>query len=250
MSERLQKAASFLRANLASAIASAVLLAVVAGGIHWIATNREGPPPRKVMQYTMVNVQPQAPKPAPPPPPQVTPPKVEEQVQMDRVTLKASDIPPPDAPPPNPGSGPAAGPLALAGEATGPGDSFNLAGNPGGRGLLSGGGLGDGTGGGDGLGGASSPGARFGWYYAKIAAEIEEAFRHHKAVTAASTRVELRVWADPAGRITHVELVRSTGDRRLDEAIQSVVGLRLAEPPPPDIPMPMVARLTARRPAG
>jgi len=27
-----------------------------------------------------------------------------------------------------------------------------------------------------------------------------------------------------------------------------VVGLRLREPPPPDIPMPMIARVTARRP--
>jgi len=40
----------------------------------------------------------------------------------------------------------------LAAEEEGPGDAFNLVGNPGGRALLSGGGLGDGTGDGDGSG--------------------------------------------------------------------------------------------------
>jgi len=244
MSPPRQSIAGFLRANALGAGAGVLLLVGGAAGVRWIAANRGGPPPRKVMQYTMVNVQ-QQPLPKPPPPPPVTQPKVEERVETERVQLKATDIPPPDAPPPT--GAPAAGPLALATEGTGAGDQFNLVGNPGGRSLTSGGGLGDGTGG-DGLGGAGSAAARFGWYYAKIAAEIEEAFRRHKAVTAASTRVELRVWADESGRITRVELVRSTGDPRLDEAIQSVVGLRLAQPPPSDIPMPMVARLTARRP--
>jgi TonB family protein len=67
-------------------------------------------------------------------------------------------------------------------------------------------------------------------------------------MSAASTRVELRVWTDPSGRISKVQLIRSTGDPELDAVIQSVVGLKLREPPPRDIPMPMIARLTARRP--
>jgi TonB family protein len=60
--------------------------------------------------------------------------------------------------------------------------------------------------------------------------------------------VELRIWADDAGRISRVQLVKSTGHPDLDEAIRSIVGLRLREPPPHDIPMPMVARFIARRP--
>jgi TonB family protein len=91
-------------------------------------------------------------------------------------------------------------------------------------------------------------GNRFGWYYAQLATQIEDAFRRQKQLTAASARVDLRVWVDPDGRISKVQLIRSTGDPRVDEAIQSVVGLHLREPPPRDIPMPMVARLTARRP--
>jgi len=244
MDRRLEALANFLRANGLSVAAGLALVGILAVGVRFIASNRDGPPPRKVMQYTLVNVQPQV-QPKPPPPLPVPQPKVQEEPETERVVIRSTDIPPPNAPPPTPG-GPAAGPLALATEGTGPGDQFNLVGNPGGRGLLSGGGLGDGTGG-EGLGGGSLA-ARYGWYYARIASEIEEAFRRQKVLNSASTRVELRVWADPSGRITRVELVRSTGDPRLDEAIHSVVGLRLKEPPPPDIPMPMVARLTARRP--
>jgi hypothetical protein len=60
--------------------------------------------------------------------------------------------------------------------------------------------------------------------------------------------LELRIWVDPSGRITRVAPVRADLDASLQEALQSVVGVRLNEPPPADIPMPMVARLTARRP--
>lgn len=228
-----------LKANAPGLGAGLLLLVLAILGVRWLASHREGPPPRKVMQFTVVHVQPQPPRPAPPPP---TPPKALEQVQTTRVEMKPSDIPPPDAPRP-PSDAPAAGRLALAAEGDGPGDAFNLAGNPGGRGLLSGGGLGDGTG----LGEGGGAGSRYGWYYAKIAAEIEGALRRQKKMTSASMRVELRVWADESGRIRRVQLTRSTGDPDLDQAFQSVVGLRLGEPPPRGTPMPMIARVTARR---
>jgi TonB family protein len=238
----------WLRANGVSLGVGLVLLVLAAYGVRWIAMSRaEKPPPRKVMQFTAVRVQPQpaAPKPPPPPPQPVTPPKEVEEAKTTRVELKATDIPPPDAPRPSPAE-PGGGRLSLAAEGEGPGDAFNLEGRPGGKSLLSGGGLGEGTG--DGVGGGDGTAARFGWYYVLIKDVIEDAFRKQKLISGASVRVELRVWADPSGRISRVQLIRSTGDPRLDDAIQSVVGLRLREPLPRDIPMPMVARLTARRP--
>jgi protein TonB len=251
MIRSIEKAASFLRAHAFGFFAGVLLALLVAFAIHWIGSNRNAPPPRKVMQFTVVNVQPQQPKPLPPPPPPVAPPKVIEQPQATRVELKASDIPPPDAPPPSAApasSGPPAGPLALAAEGEGRGDAFNLAGNPGGRGLLSGGGLGDGSGDGNAqLGSGGGTGNRYAWYYARVASDLEDAFRKKGKLMSASTRVELRVWTEPNGRISRVQLVRSTGDRDWDEAIQSIVGSRVMEPPSQDIPMPMILRLTARR---
>lgn len=235
---------SFLRANAIPLGAALVLFPLGALAVRWIKNNRNGPPPpRKVMQYTMVKVEP-APQPKPPPPPPpIAQPKIEEQPQTTRVDLKTQDF---SAPDPRPQSDPGGGRLSLAAEGEGPGDAFNLVGNPGGRGLLSGGGLGESIG--DGVGGGDGNGSHYGWYYARLAGEIEGALRKHKAITAASVRVEMRVWAEPSGRITRVQLLKSTGDARLDEAIQSVVGLELSEPPPADLPMPMIARLTARRP--
>jgi TonB family protein len=217
-----------------------VLLALAGLGVRWIAKNRESPPPRKVMQFSLVTVQPKPPEKPPPPPPPVTPPKVQEE-ETTRVNLKPQDLLPPDEPRP---ASPPAGPLALAAEGEGPGDAFNLAGNPGGRGLLGGGGIGDGSGG---LGGGG--GNPFGWYYAQVADELGEALRRNKRISSSSLRVELRLWTDPSGRVSKVQLLRSTGDPEVDQAIQSVVGLRLRQPPPPGSPMPMVLRVTARRPS-
>ena len=234
-----ERAVEFLRVNSLQVGVVIVLLSLAAFAVRWIARNRESPSPRKVMQFTMVTVQPPQTKPPPPPPPPITPPKVEEP-ETTRVNLKPQDLLPPDEPRP---ASPPAGPLALATEGEGPGDAFNLAGNPGGRGLLSGGGLGDGSGG---LGGGG--GNPYGWYYAQVADELSEALRRNVRISRAAVRVEIRLWADPTGRVSKVQLLRSTGDPEVDQAIQSVVGLRLRQPPPAGSPMPMVLRVTARRP--
>jgi len=238
MSSALVRGSDFTQGRALSLAAGAVVLGLVGLGIRWIVQSREAPPPRKVMQFTLVAVQPAPAVKPPPPPPPVTPPKVEEP-ETTRVNLRPQDLLPPDEPRP---AAPPAGPLALATEGEGPGDAFNLAGNPGGRSLLGGGGLGDGSGVG---GGGGNP---YGWYYAQVADELTEAFRNNKRVSTASARVELKLWADGSGRVSRVQLVRSTGDPSIDEAIQSVVGLRLKQPPPPGSPMPMILRLTARRP--
>jgi periplasmic protein TonB len=247
VSESSGRAVVFLRANGPGIGAAVVLVSLAVLAARWIAHDRGAPaPPRKVMQYTMVRPQPAPVAKPPPPPPPVAQPKIAEQPQTTRVELKAQDFAPPDAAKPAPGPA-GGGRLSLAAEGEGAGDQFNLVGNPGGRGLLSGGGLGDGSG--DGLGeGGGGAGARFGWYYAKVAVEIEDAFRRLKNLSTAATRVELRVWIDETGRIGQVRLIHTTGDAQLDQAIQSIVGLKLRDPPPIDLPMPMIARLTARRP--
>jgi hypothetical protein len=62
---------------------------------------------------------------------------------------------------------------------------------------------------------------------------------------------EIRVWADGMGRINRVTLSPSTGDAELDAIIRNEVigGLTLREPPPKDMPMPVVTRVTGIRPS-
>jgi outer membrane biosynthesis protein TonB len=246
--ERLERLARFVRANVVGVIAGLVLLALASVAVRWIARNRETPPPRKVMQFTMVNIDKPPPPPpkAPPPPPPPQPQKVEEprdEPQANRVELKSVDIPPPDAPPPAPSGG---GQLALAAEGEGPGDAFNLAGNPGGRGLLSGGGLGDGNGAGVGAGADSS--ARFAWYYARIQPDIEAVLKRSKKLAASSVVVELRIWWDPTGRITRVQPVGSSAHPAIADEFKALVGLQLRQAPPPEVPVPVIMRIRALRP--
>jgi outer membrane biosynthesis protein TonB len=243
MSERNGRLWAYLKANWLGLAAGLGFLVLGCMAYKMVTDSRGTAAPRKAGPVFQVNIQqvPQRPPPPPPPEPKVVPPRVEDQPESTRVTLKSTDFTPPDMSRPAPGGGR----LSLAAEGEGPGDAFNLVGNPGGRGILTGGGLGDGSG--DDLGTGNGSAARFGWYYARIAAEIQEAFRKQKVLASASTRVDLRVWADPGGRILRVQLIKTTGDAAVDAAIQSIVGLRLAEPPPADILMPMIARFTARR---
>lgn len=128
-------------------------------------------------------------------------------------------------------------PLGLDQAGTGPGDGFNLAGRPGGSGLLG--------------GGAGGGGSRFGWYAAKVQTSIEAALRNnHKTRKASIAGLRVRLWLGPTGSVTRVQLVSSTGNTDVDHAIESEV-LRSVqfEPPPPDMPLPIVMRIQARRPS-
>jgi TonB family protein len=240
--ERLAALARFMRANWVGVGAALVLLGLASLAVRWIAKSREAPPPRKVMQFTMVNVEKPPPPKAPPPPPQ--PQKVEEtreEAQPNRIEIKPMDLPPPDAPPPPAGGGQ----LSLAAEGEGPGDAFNLAGKPGGRGLLSGGGLGDGTG--DGLGQGSAD-ARNAYYYSKVQGALESVLRRSKRLRSASLSMEIRISWDDAGRVTKAQPVKSSGDPAIDREYQDLVGLTLPTAIPPDVPKPVVLRIRARRP--
>ncbi len=244
--DRFEGLARFVRANGVGIAAALLLAGLASAAARWILKNREAPPPRKIVQFTMVNIEkPPPPKAPSPPPPTQQLQKVEEthdEPQANRVELKALDVPPPDAPPPTPGGGQ----LALAAQGDGPGDAFHLAGNPGGRGLLGGGGLGDGSG--SGLGAGSDASARYAWYYARMQPEIEGVLRRSKKLAAAQTVAELRIWWEPSGRVTRVQPVGSSADPALADEFRALVGLQLRHPPPADVPMPVIMRIKAHRP--
>jgi hypothetical protein len=84
-----------------------------------------------------------------------------------------------------------------------------------------------------------------------VQAQIESALRANNRTRRAVMEVQIRLWADGTGRINRVQLVSSTGDAELDALIRNDVlgGMTLREPPPKDMPMPMVTRVTARRPS-
>lgn len=110
---------------------------------------------------------------------------------------------------------------------------------------------GDGDGslpGGKGPGPAVSP-SRWGWYAGQVQVTIAEALRKNRLTRNANLDLQVRIWPDSTGRIQRAKLARSTGDSKMDEAIQNEVltNLQLQQPPPSGMKLPIVLRLVARR---
>ncbi len=213
----------------------AVIAIVLGGGVYLFVGHDDMPPPRQVRELTIVNIVP-PPPPPPPPPPQMPEQKMIEQPKMaeqefkeDKPLEKPKDEPVKDAKNDEP-----PGPLSLDAKAVGPGDLFNLGGKPGGNPYGGGGG-----------------GSRWGWYGAIVTAQVETALRSNAKTSRVVATAQIRIWADSTGRVTRVVLTPSTGDPEVDAAIRNEVlgGLTLREPPPKDMPMPIVTRWTARRPS-
>jgi periplasmic protein TonB len=138
------------------------------------------------------------------------------------------DEPPPDAPPP------------ISTGLTGPG--------PGLAGLGSGPSGGNGTGR---IGGSGSRGSKYGLYLGKLQRSVLDALNREPSLKKLVFETELRVWADSTARITRAKLGKSTGNSAADDLVRngSLIGLQLPEPPPADLPMPIVMRFTATRTA-
>ena len=212
------------------------LIAVLFGGAFYYLTGHDDlPPPRQVRELTIVNIVP--PPPPPPPPPSPPEQKMIEQPKMaepefkeDKPVEKPKDEPIKDAKNEEP-----PGPLSLDAKAVGPGDLFNLGSKIGGSPY----------------GGGGGGGSRWGWYASIVTAQIESALRANTRTRNATMQVEIRLWADTTGRVSRVQLVSSTGDAELDATIRDGVlgNLTLHEPPPKGMPMPMITRVTARRPS-
>lgn len=213
-------------------------LAVIAGlfgvAIFYLVGNDDMPPPRQVRELTVVNIVPPPPPPPPPPMPEqkmieqpkMAEPEFKEEKQVD----KPKDEPVKDAKNDEP-----PGPLSLDAKAVGPGDLFNLGSKVGGSPY----------------GGGGGGGSRWGWYSTIVTDQATAAIRANPMTRNMATQIQVRLWADASGRVTRVTISPSTGDAELDAIIRDeVLGkLTLREPPPRDMPMPVVTRVTARRPS-
>ena len=142
----------------------------------------------------------------------------------------------PDEPKPTPKLAKADLPPGPAGPKTsGAGDAFGLPGGGGG-----GNGIGDGGG-----------GSRFGYFAGQVQNAVHAALALNPKTRTAQVRgLKVRIWADNTGHITRATLAGSTGDPSVDAAIRDQVldGLQLPEPPPSDMPMPIIMRINEARP--
>lgn len=186
-------------------------------------SQREAPAHKPVVRISIITP---TPPPPPPPKPQEEPPKPKEEVKLDVPKPTAEEPKPlPQEPPP--------GPLGVDAQGSGPGDSFGLAGRPGGRDII-----GSVGGGGIGLSLFGSNAAR------QIAQDLARDPRLKQAVY----KVEIRIWLSKDGHLQREEIVRGTGDRDLDALIRN--GLKeisvLHISVPDNLPQPLLIRVTSK----
>src|SRR5499427_4616639 len=198
-----------------------IVVAIVIAGIVVVAKLASSGRSSRHDTLTLVSI-----APPPPPPPVMTPPPAppEEQQKIEEPMIKEEapkEAPPKDEPP-------------LGTGIKGPGgDNFGL-----------------GSGSGNGRIGGNGDGSKWGWYASQVQSRIQQALQQNRKTRTASMSVNVRVWADPNGRISRAQLAGSTGDPSLDNALRDEVltGLQLPEPPPAGMPAPITLRVTARRP--
>jgi len=135
---------------------------------------------------------------------------------------------------------PAGDQLGLDAEGQAGGDAFGLAARKGGRSLLAG------SGGGN-LGGSGLMG-KYNWYSQMVETEIRKIVMKHLDEKGGLPRGKLqalvRVSFDMNGTVTKYRIVGSSGNHKMDEAVnQSLKKLRISEPPPEGMPRTMQIRV-------
>jgi len=212
------------------------VVAVLGGGAWMVFAPKEKP--KKKANVSMVSVMPPLPPPPPPPTPPPTPPPQEQQPPPDNPQQpEFQEEKQPDSPPQQAKAEPDE-PAPMGSNIQGEGsDGFGLRGN-GNGGMI----------GGKGAGGGG--GTKWGWYAGQVQSRVMDALSRHKRTRSAAMNIKVRIWADNSGRITRAVLSGTTGDPAVDQAIQNEIltGLQLQEPPPADMPMPIVMRISAKRP--
>ena len=214
----------FLRRH-GAVIGGAVVVLTIVFVLGKTFTSHSGGPPPKPQEMVMIR-----PLPPPPPPPPQQPPPEQKQQMMEQTPVNEDDIKPVDQPP---DASPALGTNI---QGNGAPDGFGLSGR--GGGFMGGG------------GGGGAGGSRFGWYAAKVTRAVSDALRQNSRTANAGFSIRVRIWSDLTGRVTRVRLADSTGNSAVDAAIrdQVLTGFQLPEAPPDGMPMPIMMRLTARRP--
>lgn len=213
-------------------IAAAVVVLGVAAIL--LFGGKSGGPKRKAPPLQMVAIA--LPPPPPPPPPRREPPPPSAQPEPTMIPQESVTTPetkPEEAPAPSEPS------LGTGIKGDGPADGFGLSSN----------GSGNYIGGGSGRTGGGS-GSRWGWYAGQVQSALQSSLSGDPRTRSAALDATVRIWTDALGRIERVEVQGATGDPAVSAAIKDVLtGLRLREPAPDGMPMPIVLRITARRPS-
>ncbi|NWB50367.1 energy transducer TonB family protein [Pseudomonas gingeri] len=175
------------------------------------------------------------PLPPPPPPPEPEKPKEPETPVEEKIpepTPEPEQVKPQEEAPPSPAND-LENPMQIDGDAQSGGDAFNIgAGKGGGMTGAGGGRLGNGT------------------YSQFLAYSFQRLLKEDPQLRNLAFSLQTDIWMSAAGEITRVELVKSSGDPKLDAQVLAALRAvpRLSERPPASITLPVRIALQGRRP--
>ncbi len=227
--DELDNEPGFARQNRTALIVIGLILIGAGFGAVKIFTGDSHPTVRPAQEITMVRIAPPPPAlpPPPPPPPQQAPPPEDKMIDQAPVD---------DAPKPDEAPEPPAPALGTGIKGSGAPDGFGLSGSRG-NGII----------GGRGTGGSTA--GKWDGYARQIQNRVAEALRSNRKTRSAEFTLQVRIWPDSTGRIARAQLIGTSGDRDVDNAIQrdALTGLQLPEPPPAGMPSSTLIRLTAKK---
>ena len=224
-------------------ITPAVLLFFItlAGGFIYLISSDKGGG-KKVFISKVELVRPNLPD-KPPPPPKEKLPEPEAQKQA---IVTPQDMAPQQAGPKGDDKSAPEGPLGLEGEGGAGADGFGLVGRgKGGRDVTT-----LGTGFGRGGSDQAALQRRFGWYTRIVGEELNKLVRkrleENGGMPKGTAEVEVWIEMDEQGKIADYRIIRSSGNKAMDEAVKALKYARISQPLPKGIYTGMNYKITSR----
>lgn len=203
-------------------VGSAVVVIVAIALIFFVRSMLLAPAPKPTVQQISLLVPPPPPKVDTPPPP----PEIKEEVKLEEKQVEPEPTPdtPSDEPPPG-------DLLGLDADGGAGADGFGLIGKKGGRGLI-----------------GSGEGSRFAWYAGTLKEQLSEHLSDRDEVRKKRYSVRVLMWINADATIKRVQVVDSTGNKSVDNALRGALDkvTRVAEAPPEDMPQPVRLRISSR----
>jgi protein TonB len=203
--------------RLAGLVFGLLLIVAFVWFVRTMMAGKVGKPTRQVQVVQII-------RPPPPPPPDQPPPPPPEKTEQEL---------PKDQPEPAPDNTPAPAdqPLGVDAEGSAGGDAFGLAARRGGSDLV---------------GGTGS--APFAWYQNRISDAIREHLSSVACAKSAKGSISIHLLMEADGRFKQVQLATTTGNRQMDQCIETALGTmpRMSDPLPPGMPEQVNVKIVAR----
>ncbi|WP_054689044.1 TonB family protein [Desulfosarcina cetonica] len=230
--ETQDKQANILLIRGVLVIALALMVTGTVYGVKYLLRDDGRHRQRRIQMVTVV-------KPPPPPKMKEKPPEPEVKKQEEILETEPEDQPPEASEDQPPDDTPPGEDLGLDAEGSAGTDGFGLRANKGGRALIGGG------------GNSVTLMHRYAWYTRIIQDELRKQMNRHMeengGIPDGNLKALIQIEIDNFGKIVDYQLAKSSGDRKMDDAVINALKLAsISEPPPRGMPRIIKLKISAK----